>query len=95
VRLASFSFFLTLTDPVFLKQSLLAPTRKRSSSYSCTFNVCYFSSLSPSTAGKLTKFPCDSIYTESPPDTNDTQLGHYLIATWAKVCQEMGPAFKR
>ena len=23
------------------------------------------------------------------------QLGHYLIATWAKVCQAMGPKFER
>jgi hypothetical protein len=34
------------------------------------------------------------IYIESPPDPNDTQLGHYLIATWAKVCQAMGPEFE-
>ncbi|KAK7012698.1 armadillo-type protein [Favolaschia claudopus] len=32
--------------------------------------------------------------TESPNDPNDTQLGHYLIATWAKVCQAMGPEFE-
>ena len=38
---------------------------------------------------------CGFIYTESPPDPNDTQLGHYLIATWAKVCQAMGPEFER
>lgn len=25
--------------------------------------------------------------------SNDTQLGLYLIATWAKVCQAMGPEF--
>jgi hypothetical protein len=34
------------------------------------------------------------IYAESPPDPNDTQLGHYLIATWEKVCQVMGPEFE-
>ncbi|KAF4565293.1 hypothetical protein EYR36_001863 [Pleurotus pulmonarius] len=28
-----------------------------------------------------------------PPDPNDTE-GHYLIATWAKVCQAMGPEFE-
>lgn len=27
-------------------------------------------------------------------DPNDTQLCHYLIATWAKVCQAMGPEFE-
>ncbi|KAJ7666061.1 armadillo-type protein [Mycena polygramma] len=31
---------------------------------------------------------------KSPADPNDTQLGHYLIATWAKVCQAMGPEFE-
>jgi importin-5 len=31
---------------------------------------------------------------ESPVDPGDTQLGHYLIATWAKVCQAMGPEFE-
>ncbi|KAG5635297.1 hypothetical protein H0H81_011779 [Sphagnurus paluster] len=31
---------------------------------------------------------------KSPIDPNDTQLGHYLIATWAKVCQAMGPEFE-
>jgi len=31
---------------------------------------------------------------ESPVDPADTQLGHYLIATWAKVCQAMGPEFE-
>ncbi|KAG6856072.1 hypothetical protein H0H87_007683 [Tephrocybe sp. NHM501043] len=30
----------------------------------------------------------------APPDPADTQLGHYLIATWAKVCQAMGPEFE-
>ena len=34
----------------------------------------------------------DPPYAESPPDPNDTQLGHYLIVTWAKVC--MGPKFE-
>lgn len=32
-------------------------------------------------------------YADSPPDPNNTQLGYYLIATWAKVCQAMGPEF--
>ncbi|KAJ7247863.1 armadillo-type protein [Mycena haematopus] len=31
---------------------------------------------------------------KSPVDPHDTQLGHYLIATWAKVCQAMGPEFE-
>ncbi|KAJ7778194.1 armadillo-type protein [Mycena metata] len=31
---------------------------------------------------------------KSPVDPNDTQLGHYLIATWAKICQAMGPEFE-
>ncbi|KAJ7108609.1 armadillo-type protein [Mycena epipterygia] len=31
---------------------------------------------------------------KNPVDPNDTQLGHYLIATWAKVCQAMGPEFE-
>jgi importin-5 len=31
---------------------------------------------------------------ESPHDPNDTQLTHYLIATWAKVCQAMGEEFE-
>ena len=31
---------------------------------------------------------------ESPIDPGDTQLSHYLIATWAKVCQAMGPEFE-
>ncbi|EAU92069.1 RAN binding protein-like protein [Coprinopsis cinerea okayama7 len=32
--------------------------------------------------------------TESPHDPNDTQLTHYLIATWAKICQAMGQEFE-
>ncbi|KAI0046306.1 ARM repeat-containing protein [Auriscalpium vulgare] len=31
----------------------------------------------------------------SPVDPGDTMLPHYLIATWAKVCQAMGPDFER
>ncbi|KAF8637449.1 hypothetical protein AX17_002814 [Amanita inopinata Kibby_2008] len=31
---------------------------------------------------------------KSPVDPADTQLAHYLIATWAKVCQAMGPDFE-
>jgi len=31
---------------------------------------------------------------ESPVDLADTQLGHYLIAAWVKVCQAMGPEFE-
>jgi hypothetical protein len=30
----------------------------------------------------------------TPPDPGDTLLGHYLIATWAKICQAMGPEFE-
>ncbi|CCM06072.1 uncharacterized protein FIBRA_08319 [Fibroporia radiculosa] len=29
-----------------------------------------------------------------PPDPNDTMLSHYLMSTWAKVCQAMGPEFE-
>lgn len=29
-----------------------------------------------------------------PLDPNDIQLGHYLIATWAKICQVMRPDFE-
>lgn len=31
---------------------------------------------------------------KSPIDPADTQLAHYLISTWAKVCQAMGPEFE-
>ena len=31
---------------------------------------------------------------ESPIDPQDSQISHYLIATWAKVCQAMGPEFE-
>ncbi|KAJ7634928.1 armadillo-type protein [Roridomyces roridus] len=31
---------------------------------------------------------------KAPTDPSDTQFGHYLIATWAKVCQAMGPEFE-
>jgi hypothetical protein len=31
---------------------------------------------------------------ESPIDPADTQIAYYLIATWAKVCQAMGPEFE-
>jgi len=31
---------------------------------------------------------------KSPIDPGDTQIAHYLIATWAKVCQAMGPEFE-
>ncbi|EKM53787.1 uncharacterized protein PHACADRAFT_260306 [Phanerochaete carnosa HHB-10118-sp] len=30
----------------------------------------------------------------TPADNSDSLLGHYLIATWAKVCQAMGPEFE-
>ncbi|KZT18501.1 ARM repeat-containing protein [Neolentinus lepideus HHB14362 ss-1] len=30
----------------------------------------------------------------SPLDSSDTLLPHYLIATWAKVCQALGPEFE-
>ncbi|KAA1478264.1 ARM repeat-containing protein [Dentipellis sp. KUC8613] len=30
----------------------------------------------------------------SPVDPGDSMLPHYLIATWAKVCQAMGPEFE-
>lgn len=31
---------------------------------------------------------------DTPADHGDSMLGHYLIATWAKVCQAMGPEFE-
>lgn len=31
---------------------------------------------------------------DSPLDPGDTLLSHYLIATWAKICQAMGPEFE-
>ena len=31
---------------------------------------------------------------DSPVDPGDTLLNHYLIATWAKICQAMGPEFE-
>ncbi|TDL15928.1 ARM repeat-containing protein [Rickenella mellea] len=30
----------------------------------------------------------------SPRDQSDTMLNHYLIATWAKICQALGPEFE-
>jgi hypothetical protein len=33
-------------------------------------------------------------FLDSPPDPDDTLLGHYMIATWAKICQAMGPEFE-
>lgn len=36
----------------------------------------------------------DGLSLESPVDPADTQLGHYLIATWAKVCQALGAEFE-
>ena len=94
-----FLFFLRLTDPVFLKQLPLAQMysdlmQNCSSSCSCTSNVCRFIFLNCLIIGKLTKFACGFIYKESPPDPNDTQLDHYLIATWEKVCQAKGPEFE-
>ncbi|KIK57273.1 hypothetical protein GYMLUDRAFT_263322 [Collybiopsis luxurians FD-317 M1] len=31
---------------------------------------------------------------KSPVDPQDTQLTHYLMGTWAKICQAMGPEFE-
>ncbi|KAF9521782.1 armadillo-type protein [Crepidotus variabilis] len=31
---------------------------------------------------------------QSPTEPSDTQLSHYLIATWAKVCQALGSEFE-
>ena len=33
-------------------------------------------------------------FVESPFDPTDAQIGHYMMATWAKVCQAMGPEFE-
>jgi len=91
VRLASFSCFLMLTEPVFLKQLPLAqtyptPTRKHSLGYSCTPNIGHFSSVNTSTAGKLTKFPCDLIYTKNrtirSSATTSSQHGQWCAGQW-------------
>lgn len=34
------------------------------------------------------------LLSDSPIDPGDTMLNHYLIATWAKVCQALGPEFE-
>jgi hypothetical protein len=50
-----------------------------------------------STFSRITKFQCRRRGlgpTDSPVDPSDTMLPHYLIATWAKVCQAMGPEFE-
>jgi importin-5 len=31
---------------------------------------------------------------ETPVDPSDAQIGHYLMSTWAKVCQALGPEFE-
>ena len=31
---------------------------------------------------------------DSPVDPSDMMLPHYLVATWANVCQAMGPDFE-
>ena len=33
-------------------------------------------------------------FSDSSPDPDDTLLGHYMIATWAKTCQVVGPEFE-
>lgn len=35
-----------------------------------------------------------NISSDSPADPGDTQLNYYLIATWAKICQALGPEFE-
>lgn len=35
------------------------------------------------------------MFEDSPVDPGDAMLPYYLIATWAKVCQAMGPEFER
>ena len=37
---------------------------------------------------------CIAKMTDSPVDPGDVMLNHYLIATWAKVCQALGPEFE-
>ncbi len=34
------------------------------------------------------------LFIESPTESNDAQLSHYMMATWAKVCQAMGHDFE-
>ncbi|KAK7023689.1 importin subunit beta-3 [Paramarasmius palmivorus] len=31
---------------------------------------------------------------KTPADPSDAQIGHYLMSTWAKVCQALGPEFE-
>lgn len=33
-------------------------------------------------------------FLESPNESNDAQLSHYMMSTWAKVCQAMGHEFE-
>ena len=42
----------------------------------------------------LSKNSCVLQNKDSPIDPGDTMLNHYLIATWAKVCQALGPDFE-
>lgn len=44
----------------------------------------------PDSFADLTPFP----WTDSPVDPSDTLLATYLIATWAKLCQALGPEFE-
>ena len=37
--------------------------------------------------------PCLT-FVESTFDPNDAQIGYYMMATWAKVCQAMGQEFE-
>jgi hypothetical protein len=40
------------------------------------------------------RFSTSFFILESPIDPQNTQISHYLIATWAKVCQAMGLEFE-
>ena len=44
----------------------------------------------PHVSADLTLLP----WTDSPVDPSDTLLATYLIATWAKICQALGPEFE-
>lgn len=62
-------------------------TPARSSNFSSEFRV------------RVSSLPLLSAVThkciaESPPDPSDTQVAHYLMGTWAKVCQAMGLEFE-
>ena len=67
------------------------PMQARSSKSSFEYRVCFpcFPASREFQCADARWLPADS-----PVDPGDTMLPHYLIATWAKVCQAMGPEFE-